>query len=186
MPYVTNFERSGMRKAVEVMLRTKFGELANELMDAILELNDAEKYLALIRTIVKATTLDKVRRAVAKASAPTAQRMESGQRKRGPSLPPQVQLRYEQEPSEHEKGRHERNGMLIMIVDILQFKFGDEALELREAIRELDNAEKYLALNRVIVFATALDEVRRAIAKASATTPLRKKSAPRKRSPSHW
>lgn len=85
VPYVTSFERSGMRKTIEVMLRTKFGEEANELMDAILELNDAEKYLALTETIVTATTLDEVRRAVAKASAPTPRRKKSGAGKRGSS-----------------------------------------------------------------------------------------------------
>ena len=83
MPYVTSIERSGMRKLIEDGLRTKFGEEAMELMEAISELNDAEKYLALNRTIITATTLDEVRRACAKASAPAPRRKKGGNRKRG-------------------------------------------------------------------------------------------------------
>jgi hypothetical protein len=79
MPYVTTIERNGMRKILEDGLRTKFGEEAMELMEAITELNDAEKYLALNRTIITATTLDEVRRACAKATA--AQRRKNGKRK---------------------------------------------------------------------------------------------------------
>src|SRR5262249_29398418 len=74
MPYVTSIERSGMRKMIEVMLRTKFGEEALELMPTILEMNDAEKYLALNQTIITATTLDEVRRACAKLAAPPRRR----------------------------------------------------------------------------------------------------------------
>jgi hypothetical protein len=85
MPYVTSFERNGMLKILEDGLRTKFGEEAMELMEAISDLNDAEKYLALNRTIITATTLDEVRRACAKASAPTPRRKKSGPRQRGSS-----------------------------------------------------------------------------------------------------
>jgi hypothetical protein len=85
MPFVTGFERRGMRKLIEDALLTKFGEEARELFPAILELNDAEKYLALNRTIHSAKSLDEVRRACAKAAAPARQRKKSGDRKRGSS-----------------------------------------------------------------------------------------------------
>jgi hypothetical protein len=85
MPYVTSIERSGMRKTIEVVLRTRFGKEAEELMDAILELNDAEKYMALTETIVKATTLDEVRRAVAKASRPRRKKSSPGEHGSSPS-----------------------------------------------------------------------------------------------------
>ena len=68
MPFVTGFERRGMLRLLEDTLRTKFGEDALELVPAIKELNDAEKYLALNRIIITATTLDEVRRACAKAA----------------------------------------------------------------------------------------------------------------------
>ena len=79
MPYVTSIEREVMFQMIEVGLREKFGEEAMELLPTIHELNDAEKYEALIRTIVTATTLDEVRRACAKATA--AQRRKNGKRK---------------------------------------------------------------------------------------------------------
>ena len=60
-------------------------------------------------------------------------------------------------------------------------KFGDEAAELRSSIHELNDAEKYKALNRTIVMATTLDEVRRACAAAAALKPRRKKSGNGKR-----
>jgi hypothetical protein len=85
MPYVTSWERTGMRKIIEDGLLAKFGEEARELFPAILELNDAEKYVALNRTILTATSLDEVRRACAKAGAPARQRKKSGDRKRGSS-----------------------------------------------------------------------------------------------------
>jgi hypothetical protein len=85
MPYVTSIERSGMRKMIEVMLRTKFGEGAVELFPAILEMNDAEKYEALNRTIMTATTLDEVRWAVAKLAAPPRRRKKGDNAKRGSS-----------------------------------------------------------------------------------------------------
>jgi hypothetical protein len=69
MPYVTSIERNGMRKLIEDTLRTKFGAEATELFPTIEEIDDAEKYLALNRTIVTAATLDEVRRACSRAAA---------------------------------------------------------------------------------------------------------------------
>jgi hypothetical protein len=85
MPYVTSWERNGMLQAVEDLLRSKFGDEADELMPAISELDDAEKYLALNRAVASATTLDEVRQAVAKATAPARRPRKSGNGKRGSS-----------------------------------------------------------------------------------------------------
>jgi hypothetical protein len=84
MPYVTTIERNGMRKAIEVLLRTKFGEEAEELFPVIEGLNDAEKYLELTRVIASVATLDEVRRACA-AAAPAGRRKKGGTGKRGPA-----------------------------------------------------------------------------------------------------
>jgi hypothetical protein len=72
MPYVTTWERNGMRKMLENALRTRFGEQGVELMQAITDLDDAEKFLALHEIIITAATLDEVRRACAKATARAA------------------------------------------------------------------------------------------------------------------
>jgi hypothetical protein len=57
----------------------------------------------------------------------------------------------------------------------LRTKFGDEGTALIPTIHELDDAEKYLALNPVIINATTLEEVRRACAKLAAPARRRKK-----------
>jgi hypothetical protein len=85
MPYVTTWERNGMRKVIEDALRTKFGDEGLELMPAIAERDDAEIYLALNRAIVTATTLDEVRRACAKLTAPARRRKKGGNGQRGSS-----------------------------------------------------------------------------------------------------
>jgi hypothetical protein len=85
MPWVTGFERRGMLRILEDSLRTKFGEEALELMPALWELDDAEKYLTLNRTITMATTLDEVRRACARLAAPATRRKKGGNGKRRPS-----------------------------------------------------------------------------------------------------
>jgi hypothetical protein len=68
MPYVTSWERSGMRRVIEETLQTRFGAEGVKLMPTIAELDDAEKYLALQRVIISAATLDEVRRACTKAA----------------------------------------------------------------------------------------------------------------------
>jgi hypothetical protein len=78
MPFTTGFERRAMRRLIEDLLRTKFGEEGLELMPATTELNDAEKYVVLNRTIATATTLDQVRRACARAAAPARRRKKGG------------------------------------------------------------------------------------------------------------
>jgi hypothetical protein len=85
MPYVTSWERNGMRRLLESSLRTKFGEDGLELMPAIIEMNDAEKYEVLNRVILMATTLEEVRQAVAEAAASPQQRKKRGNGKRGTS-----------------------------------------------------------------------------------------------------
>jgi hypothetical protein len=85
MPYVTSWERTGMRKLLEDALRTKFGEAGAELMPTITDLNDAEKYVALNRVILTATTLDEVRQACAEAAAQPRRKKVRGRSKRGPS-----------------------------------------------------------------------------------------------------
>jgi hypothetical protein len=85
MPYVTSIERSGMYKMIERGLRAKFGKEAADLLPAILDMDDAEKYLALQQTIITATTLDEVRRACAELAAPPRRRKKAGNGKRGPA-----------------------------------------------------------------------------------------------------
>ena len=69
----------------------------------------------------------------------------------------------------------EREAMLELIADALQTKFGEEGAALVPAIHELNDAEKYKALNRIIATATTLEEVRRAYAKAAAPRSRRKR-----------
>jgi hypothetical protein len=83
MPYVTSFEREGMFKLIKAGLRAKFGDEVAELLEAIHDLNDAEKYEALMQVIVTATTLDEVRRACVAAGAAVPRRRKSGNGKRG-------------------------------------------------------------------------------------------------------
>jgi hypothetical protein len=85
MPYVTSFERSAMLRLIESSLRVKFGKEGLELVPAIEELNDAEKYEALNSAVATATTLDEVRRAIAKAAAPARRPRKGGNGKRGSS-----------------------------------------------------------------------------------------------------
>jgi hypothetical protein len=87
MPYVTTWERNGMRKMLEDAMRTKFGEEAVELMRPISERNDAETYLALNRRLIKAKTLDDIRRACAKVMAPPRPRKKRGHGKGGSAKP---------------------------------------------------------------------------------------------------
>lgn len=67
MPYTTISERSGMVRLLEALLREKFGEEGAALIPAIWELNDADKFEALGRRIVTASSLEEVRRACAVA-----------------------------------------------------------------------------------------------------------------------
>jgi hypothetical protein len=106
-------------------------------------------------------------------------------------LPPPLKRRFEQELAELEEGLEmpyvtsiERSGMLRLIEDSLRTKFGEEGAGLIPVIEELNDAEKYVALNRVILNATTLDEVRQACSEAAAPPPRRKKGSNGKRSPS--
>jgi hypothetical protein len=83
MPYVTGIERLGMLRLIEDHLRTKFGEEGAQLMPAIEELNDAEKYLALSRVILTTTNLDEVRQAIADVSRPRSRRKTKRIRSKG-------------------------------------------------------------------------------------------------------
>jgi hypothetical protein len=85
MPYVNSFVRDAMLEMIEDLLGSKFGKEGEELIPAITELRDAEKYRVLNRTIGMATTLDEVRRAVAKAAAPARPPRKRGNGKRGAS-----------------------------------------------------------------------------------------------------
>ena len=75
----------------------------------------------------------------------------------------------------------ERLAMLDLIEAALEAKFGAEGRKLIPAIDELNDADKYLALTRVITTADTLDEVRQACAEASAPAPRRKKGGNGKR-----
>jgi hypothetical protein len=104
-------------------------------------------------------------------------------------LPAGLQRDFAQKIDEYEEGRHmpyyttwERVAMLRMLEDLLRDKFGDEGVNLMPAIEELNDGEKYMALNRAIAAATTLDEVRRACAPASAPARRGKKGGNGKRS----
>jgi hypothetical protein len=75
-----------MLETIEDLLGSKFGKEGEELIPAITEMRDAEKYRVLIRTIALATTLEEVRRAVAKAAAPARRPRKGGNGKRGSSM----------------------------------------------------------------------------------------------------
>jgi len=70
MPYVTSWERmgaergraEGLREAIEVTLRHKFPRAGRQLLPEIRLLSDPKKLRALQRAIVKATSIDDVRR----------------------------------------------------------------------------------------------------------------------------
>ena len=83
MPYVTSFEREGMFKLIKAALRAKFGDEVEELLEPIHDLNDAEKYKAIMRVIATTTDLAEVRRACVKAGAAVPRRKKSGNGKRG-------------------------------------------------------------------------------------------------------
>ncbi len=96
-------------------------------------------------------------------------------------LPAGFELQVEQEMDRLEEGRrmpyvtsYERIVMLRMLERALRTKFGEEGLELLPGIEELNDAEKYLALQDTIVTATNLDEVRQACAAAAAPVPARR------------
>jgi len=85
MPFVTSIERQGMLRVIEGVLRGKFGEEGVQLMPAIRELNDAEKYDTVGQVIATAATLDEVRGACAEAAAPAPRRKKGSNGKRGSS-----------------------------------------------------------------------------------------------------
>jgi hypothetical protein len=103
-------------------------------------------------------------------------------------LPPRLEAAFRRELDTYEEGRRmpfvtsiERYGMLRMLEATLRTKFGEEGAALIPTIHELNDAEKYLALNPVIINATTLDEVRRACAKLAAPARRRKKDGNGKR-----
>jgi hypothetical protein len=69
-----------------------------------------------------------------------------------------------------------REGMLLMIEDLLRLRFGEEGVRLMPEISDMEDADKFRAVHQAIATATTLDEVRRACAKA--TVPA---EAPRKK-----
>jgi len=83
MPYVTSFGREAMFRMIGDTLRAKFGDEAAELLPAIHELNDAEKYTAIMQVIATTTNLAEVRRACVAAGAAVPRRRKSGNGKRG-------------------------------------------------------------------------------------------------------
>jgi hypothetical protein len=80
MPYTTILERSAMVRLLEVQLREKFGEEGAALVPAIRELNDGDKFGTLSETVALATTLDEVRRAVARLAGRSSSGRTKGRR----------------------------------------------------------------------------------------------------------
>ena len=83
MPYVTSYERWGMMDMIELALLTKFGEEGASLVAQIRAMNDAEKYRAIQRAIILASSLDEVRQACAKIAAPPPRHKKGGSSKPG-------------------------------------------------------------------------------------------------------
>ncbi len=87
MPFITLPERigikRGMLRAIEIILRARFGEEGLKLMPEIVALDDPEKYSATTEMLGTATTLEEVRAACAKAAAPapTPKKGKSGKKK---------------------------------------------------------------------------------------------------------
>jgi hypothetical protein len=97
-------------------------------------------------------------------------------------LPELAQQQFVHEVDEYREGRRmpfvdsfERRGMFKALAAALETKFGEEGAALVPAIRELNDAEKYMTLNRVIATATTFEEVRRAYAKMAAPRSRRKR-----------
>jgi hypothetical protein len=86
MPFVTTPERFGIEKgillATESALRVKFGDEGVQLLQAIKDLDDPDKYLAMHEVVCKAATLEEVRRACATAAAPPEPPKKKARRKR--------------------------------------------------------------------------------------------------------
>ncbi len=96
-------------------------------------------------------------------------------------LPPRVQeqfdkdlAEYEEEHSVHFYDTFEKRGILRVIEDTLRMKFGDEGVNLMPAIKGLFDGDKYMAMNRAVVTAATVEEVRKACVKAA--RPRRKKN----------
>jgi hypothetical protein len=97
-------------------------------------------------------------------------------------LPPPAQARFRSELDDFVEERKmpfvtsiERDGMVKMIANLLRAKFGEEGLALVPAIRELNDAEKYLTINQAIAMATTLEQVGQACAEAAAPPSRRKR-----------
>jgi hypothetical protein len=86
MPFVTTPERFGIRKGMllmlEKLLRSRFGEEGVQLLPAISDLENADKILAMHDAILKAATLEDIRRACAAAAAPPEPPKKKARRKR--------------------------------------------------------------------------------------------------------
>ena len=103
-------------------------------------------------------------------------------------LPAVLQADFRQQLHRYEEGRRMpyvtsfgRTAMLELIEDSLRTKFGDEGVKLLPDILAINDAEKYKVINRAILQATTVDEVRRACAAASAPPPRAKKGGNGKR-----
>jgi hypothetical protein len=87
MPFVTSFERHGMKmgilQMIESALRIRFGEEGTKLMPEISNLHETDKLHALGEAILSATTLEEVHRAFAEATTPPEPPKKSSRRKRG-------------------------------------------------------------------------------------------------------
>jgi hypothetical protein len=77
MPFYDYHQKQAMLRLIGDLLEAKFGEEGVKLMPAIRELSDGEKYIALNRTIAVASTVEQVRRACARASAPPRKKAAS-------------------------------------------------------------------------------------------------------------
>jgi hypothetical protein len=103
-------------------------------------------------------------------------------------LPTVLQRDFKRRLHNYQEGRRmpfvpffERDGMLRVIERSLRTKFGEAGAALVPQLEELDDAEKFLAIQDVILQASDLDEVRRACAEASRPTHRGKKSRNGKR-----
>jgi len=64
MPYTTSFERIGMRKMVLEALDERFGEVPDEVSNAVVQIDDSDKLKSLHRQAIRCASLEDFKKAL--------------------------------------------------------------------------------------------------------------------------
>jgi hypothetical protein len=87
MPFLTTPERIAIKDMLLSLigdsLQAKFGEEGTKLLPEITDLEDIDKYKAILIVVAKATSVEEIRRACAAAGAPPESPKKNARRKRG-------------------------------------------------------------------------------------------------------